>query len=289
MNGRKTTGDILVFLGLAVAISCIFYALILTGGGGRTGGRLYTTGLMWSPAVAALLTIRIRKLDLASIGWGWGEHKWNLTAYLLPLGYAAVAYLAIWTLGFGTFADDATVAKLAEGMGWKDAGHWTALIGYVLVMSTVAIVNGVSTGLGEEIGWRGFLAPRMVSQLGFTPAVLVVGLIWTAWHGPLILFGSYNQGTPMWVTIPCFTVLVLSISVISTWLRLRSGSVWPSAILHGSHNLFVQAVFTPITGAKGNMTPYAVGEFGVFVPAVLAIVAIYFWTRRGELETGAKA
>jgi membrane protease YdiL (CAAX protease family) len=289
VSSRKTTIDILVFLILVVAISSIFWTLVIgASGGGRGGGRSLTMGLMWSPAAAALLTVWIRKLDIASLGWGWGENKWNLTAYLLPLGYAFVAYLVIWVAGLGTFGDPAAVTKLGASMG-LNAGYWVSLIGYVVLSAVVVILQAVSSALGEELGWRGFLAPRVIAKTGFTAGVLIVGVIWTLWHFPLILLGNYNQGTPLYVTLPCFTVLVVGVSTISTWLRLRSGSVWPSAILHGSHNLFVQAVFSPLTGDKGKVTAFVVGEFGFFVPAVIAIVAVYFWTRRGELETRAGA
>jgi membrane protease YdiL (CAAX protease family) len=43
----------------------------------------------------------------------------------------------------------------------------------------------------------------------------------------------------------CFTVMTTSLGFIAAWLRLRPGSVWPPAILHGMHNTIVQAIFTP--------------------------------------------
>ncbi|MDX9864655.1 MAG: CPBP family glutamic-type intramembrane protease [Anaerolineaceae bacterium] len=44
-----------------------------------------------------------------------------------------------------------------------------------------------------------------------------------------------------------FTILVVGISTVFAWLRLQSGSLWPAAVLHASHNLFVQAIFTSLT------------------------------------------
>jgi membrane protease YdiL (CAAX protease family) len=126
----------------------------------------------------------------------------------------------------------------------------------------------------------------MAGLLGFAGSVIIIGVIWAAWHMPLLLFGSYNSGTNWWVSVPCFVVLVLSLSVIPTWLRLRSGSVWPCAILHASHNLLIQGFFTPLTGERGTATSYAIGEFGIAVPAVLLVVAIWFWRRRKEVDTG---
>ncbi len=281
MDARSLRGDIALFLVLTLAISCIFYPLII-GAGGAPATRNYVTGLMWSPAIAALLTVYLRKLVLASLGWGWGETRWNLAGYLIPLGYAGIAYLIVWLTGLGGFADTANVAKFAAMLGWPDAQPTLVIISYVVMMATTGFVSALATGLGEEIGWRGFLAPRMASLIGFTPSVFVVGLIWAAWHMPLLLFGNYNQGTEWWFSATCFTVLVLGVSMIMAWLRLRSGSLWPCAILHASHNLFIQGIFTPLTGERGTATAYSIDEFGFALPMVLIGVAIWFWMRRKQ-------
>jgi len=81
----------------------------------------------------------------------------------------------------------------------------------------------------------------------------------------------------------CFTVMVLAISVVFAWMRLRSGSLWTGALLHASHNLYVQAIFTPLTRNTGK-TNWFIDEFGAVLPAVAVGFAIYFWTRRSELK-----
>jgi len=106
--------------------------------------------------------------------------------------------------------------------------------------------------------------------------------MWAVWHYPILIFGNYNNGTPFWYGLICFTVLVMSVSFIFTWFRLKSGSLWTGVMLHASHNLFIQVFFTPITTNTGR-TPYYIDEFGCVLPVVTVIVAIYFWTRRKEL------
>jgi len=239
----------------------------------------YVTGLMWSPAIAALLTVRLRRLDLASLGWGWGEHRWNLTAYLVPLGYAGLAYAAVWILGLGGFADAENIKQLRTFLGWTDAHPALVVIGYALLMASA----GMAISLATALGWRGFLAPRVAKLAGFMPSVFIVAIIWGAWHMPLILLGGYNAKTELWVAIPCFMVLVLGVSLIAAWLRLKSGSLWPAAILHASHNLFIQRVFTPLTGPRGEVTPYVIDEFGIAVPVAILIFAVWFWKRRAEV------
>jgi membrane protease YdiL (CAAX protease family) len=81
---------------------------------------------------------------------------------------------------------------------------------------------------------------------------------------------------------------VVSGSFIFAWLRIKSGSVWTAALLHASHNLYVQAIFTPLTRNTGK-TAWYIDEFGVVLPLVSVAFAIYFWTRRGELPQRATA
>lgn len=282
MEKSRTFGDIALFLALTLVLSCIFYVPLITLKP-APAFLPYVTGLMWAPAVAALLTVWLRRLDLASLGWGWGEHRWNIAAYLVPLGYTFLAYAAVWLLGLGGFADAENIANLRKFLGWETAHPALVVIGYALLMATAGMGMSMATALGEEIGWRGFLAPRVAALAGFLPSVLIVGLIWGSWHMPLILLGSYNAETELWVAIPCFMALVLGVSLITAWLRLKSGSLWPAAIVHASHNLFIQRVFTPLTGPRGEVTPYVIDEFGFAVPIAILIFAIWFWKRRAEV------
>ena len=76
--------------------------------------------------------------------------------------------------------------------------------------------------------------------------------------------------------------MVISISFVFTWFRLKSNSLWTGVILHASHNLFIQSIFSPLTRDTGN-TKYFIDEFGVVLPIVSICVAIFFWKKRSEL------
>lgn len=81
----------------------------------------------------------------------------------------------------------------------------------------------------------------------------------------------------------CFTVSVVSATFIYTWFRLKSKSLWTGVMLHASHNLFIQAIFTPLT-IVNSQSKYFIDEFGAVLAVVSLIAAIYFWTRRGEVQ-----
>lgn len=77
-------------------------------------------------------------------------------------------------------------------------------------------------------------------------------------------------------------LMVVASGVIFAWFRLRSASLWTGVVMHTSHNVFIQQFFTPITQNTGR-TNYFIDEFGLLVPAIVLLFAIYFWTRRREL------
>lgn len=262
---RQGTSGAGLFLLLTLAMSGVFYALIIVTGHLAGAKGMYVTGLMWSPGVAAILACQLRGEGPARLGWRWGDWRWPWLAYLVPLGYAAVAYAVIWGTGLGGFGNAEFVSSMGKVLGWTSTPAWLSTAGYFVLLGTTGMVRSMSTALGEEIGWRGFLAPALVTRFGFTGGALVTGAIWGAWHLPILLFADYNAGTPWWFAMPCFIVLVLSSSVMMTWLRLRSGSLWPAVVMHASHNLFIQAFFTPITESRGAITPYAIDEFGASV------------------------
>jgi membrane protease YdiL (CAAX protease family) len=142
---------------------------------------------------------------------------------------------------------------------------------------------------GKKIGWRGFLVLNCIKKWDTPQTSLITGIIWSLWHYPILLFADYNSGTPAWFGLSCFTIMVISISFIFTWFRIKSKSLWTGVLLHASHNLFIQSIFTPLTSDTGN-TKYFIDEFGAVLPVVCLIVAIIFWTKRHQLlidETGA--
>jgi len=77
--------------------------------------------------------------------------------------------------------------------------------------------------------------------------------------------------------------MVISISFVFTWYRMKSGSLWTGVLLHASHNLFIQSFFTPLTRDTGN-TKYYIDEFGIVLPVVCLCFAVWFWRKRSELS-----
>jgi len=277
---EKTYKGILVFLTLTFVLSSIFYFFIISAGRIRSAGNLYIIGLMQCPGVAALLTCGILKRNISSLGWRWGSTKYQLLSYFIPLIYTSLTYAIVWTLGLGAFGDyHSFVEGIATSFGIEGMPSGLVIVLYV----TIGMLGwSCSVVVGEEIGWRGFLVPELVKTTTFTKTALISGVIWSVWHYPIILFADYNNGTPWWYGLPCFTVMTVGLSFVYAWLRLKSGSLWTCMFLCASHNLFIQNVFDPLTWDTG-VTKYVIGEFGLALAISSVVVALIFWRKRSLL------
>ncbi|MRX10068.1 CPBP family intramembrane metalloprotease [Pseudoduganella sp. FT25W] len=276
---------------IAVFLACL---VLLSGAADALGIHLAQPNpmtdrfIMWCPAFAAFITCKVCGVDLGTLGWRWPERRWLTLSYGVPLLYALPVYLLAWALFADSFAVDAFAQRVA---GSYNLAQWPLLGAFAVgvpLLLTVGMISGLTWALGEEIGWRGFLFPRLMARFGFTGACVASGLIWAVWHYPNLLWGSYNAGTNPAVALGCFTLAVVAMAFPIGWLRLRSESVWPCALLHASHNLFVQAIFDALTADSGAVR-YLTTEFGVGLGITIGITALLFWQRRGLIPGGAPA
>src|SRR6185437_16230186 len=226
--------SIIVYLILTFAFSLIFYRLIIHGSLFGTPGMsalyanlsgLLIVGLMWSPGVAGLLTRLVFQGNLRGHGWGWGKTKYQIASYWIPLAYAAVVYVPLWLAGFANFHAPA-VAQYSEAMARTGLPSWTGVAAYFLMLATWGMFFSCTRALGEELGWRGFLVPQLAKVMSFRGVALTSGVIWSLWHYPIILFSTYRGAGPRWYSLLCFTVMVIGISFLFAWMRLKTGSVW---------------------------------------------------------------
>jgi membrane protease YdiL (CAAX protease family) len=214
--------------------------------------------------------------SIRELPWRWGSSRYAWLAYLIPIAYALPVYLVVWLSGLGAFANLDFIKKTAAQFGWSNFPPGLALALFVVLTATLGMVGKTSRALGEEIGWRGFLVPELAKVVGFPGVAVISGLMWAAYHYPVLIFADYNAGAPVWYGLGCFTLMVVADSFILAWLTLRSGSLWPAAILHASHNLFIQSIFTPLTRDTGP-TKYVIDEFGIGLVITITIAAVLAW------------
>ena len=266
-TAKAVRREIATFLIITFLLSAIPYALIISSGTLQAAGALVILGLMWCPGIAAVITHLVYHRSLRGLGWSWGKTRYQALSFVTPIAYSLVAYACVWLLGLGRIRQDIAPVQPLK-------------VAVIVVLGT--LVHCIY-GLGEEIGWRGLLVPRLVELGGFTRASLISGAIWALWHCPLILFANYHgSNVPVWYSLACFTLMVMGINFAFNWLRLKSGSVWTAMFMHANHNNSIQSYLDPITADTG-VTKFIVGESGVALAIAGMLTGFVFWRMRSRL------
>ncbi|MEO3871436.1 CPBP family intramembrane glutamic endopeptidase [Nonomuraea sp. B12E4] len=153
---------------------------------------------------------------------------------LLAVGVSAV--LGLVSLDLGQFSLYRAAIEAGGVRAPADLGTAAVL---QLVVATVAgpVLNAVLV-FGEEWGWRGWLVPRLVSSNGVLIGLVFSGAVWGLWHAPLTLLGYNYPRLGSWAAL-CFIGFCVLAGMLLGWLRLRTGSIWPAVVAHGSLNAIV--------------------------------------------------
>jgi membrane protease YdiL (CAAX protease family) len=228
---------------------------------------MYTIAAMWCPAIAAIITRLVYQRNLKGFGLHPGQAKWLAIGMLLPVAVGFFMFGSAWISGIAPFnsVKAATLFSFA----------------FIPPFFSMLVFNCFAA-CGEELGWRGFLVPELTRFMGFSELALLSGAIWTAWHFPLMFFGTYHGAGPIWYSLAVFIPSVMGAALILAWLRLASGSVWVAVLFHGFWNYFIQQFYPALTVTTPAGTKM-LGEFGWFVAIVYVVLALAFWHFRNRL------
>ncbi|MEO3795472.1 CPBP family intramembrane glutamic endopeptidase [Nonomuraea sp. B10E15] len=166
----------------------------------RPFGRLARESLL---ALAVPCGVQILTLMVAALA---GTYRFDLTGFS---GFRA--QFAPGTVG----QSGIPVAELAVWLG-------------TLVLS---MVIWLPMFFGEEVGWQGYLLPRLLS-LGVWPAMACTALVFALWHLPTLIMGGQYPGHSPLASVAYMIISTVLLVPIFTWLRMRSGSVWPAVLAH---------------------------------------------------------
>lgn len=279
----------LVFaFGIAWAGALVLY---LTGGlvnsppiGGFTLALLVLAVVyMGAPAAAHVLTRLITREGWHDVylrpkfrrGWPYWIICWFAPPLLIFVG--AAIFFALFPENYDSTLAPVrkTLEAAAGGRSVPEVDPWTIVVSQTLVAMLIAPLINALPIFGEEFGWRAYLQPKLM-PLGGRKAMLLTGLVWGAWHAPIIAMG-YNYGfnypgapwlgpiAMIWFTILCGTLL--------GWATIHAGSVWPAVIGHGALNGMAGIVTFFVQGQPNTLLgPSVVGVIGSIGFAAVALV-----------------
>ncbi len=232
------TRPILWFCIIAYAFSWAFTALVPV-------SLLFGFGALFGPAVAAFVVIRATEGAAGVRAWREKLGKWRVSA----VWYVVAFLLPELISGAGAAASVALGAR-------ADIGH-LPIDGLKLALFVTVV--------GEELGWRGWLLPKLLERYSPLAASLSVGVIWAGWHLPTFLLpGTAQSHFPL----PAYVLYVCGLSVWFTWLYLRTrGSVVYATVFHGCVNTFLIWNFA----ASGVMRDWLTAIGWVVAAAILVL------------------
>lgn len=253
---RKILLPILVFYGTALAFSwAAWLPLALAGGAMGTPLQLmhFVGGL--GPAFGALTASLVfggmqGAIDLWRRIARWRTRSWIYVAALAgPFALLAVADAIAPVFG-GVRLDWSTIFTSSEFPG-------------LLAPLYVAAVL-VFYGFGEEIGWRGYLAPLLDARWGLAASIGIVSVLWAAWHLPLFWFSPGMSAMGMAGAAGWYFSLLAGAALLSWFARQNKGGVLLPAIFHATMDLAFVTNAGPITASivGAAVTILGVGAMG---------------------------
>ena len=198
----------------------------------------------------AVITL-LKRFLIWRVGWKWYLAPFLLAPSLIIVGVYLNAALT------GVAPDFSTV------MAYEIFGKSAYLPLFILPFFMVDFIAN-----GEEIGWRGYVLPRLQAKYGALTSALILGVIWGFWHLPKFL--------THWDTVAFawFMVHTTVVSVLYTWLyNGTKGSLLLVTLFHAASN--ATGVFMPManTVSSGNMGAYIIFILLEVVAAIAIVIA----------------
>lgn len=245
---------------------------------------------MLAPAVSVVITRLVTKEGFAMTGKGSmilgidlkdKKWVWYLVALILPIIYFEAGFL----LYYGIFPEAFDVS------GWDKLeipGNLVFLVPIYVISSSVILSF---LALGEEIGWRSYLYPKLEELYGTGKAVVIGGIIWGVWHFPGI-YAGHNFGHGYWGEpfsgFFVFTIFTIAVGTILFFITKKTGSIWPAAFMHAVNN---SAIGSSILGAAyndSNLSGIALEKIFmmsiIFVPVIIIACVICGVMRKENLK-----
>ena len=260
MNDRAGVQGILVFVVVALtgvtAVAVSLHAFDLSVGEPRAGALIMAA--MWMPAVG-----RLAATKTVDHGWRppfplrqWGRPR--PAVVVIPLAIVSAVYL-------GAYGVASLVGIPRERPVWQGV----AIVVNIAVNLPLLAAIDVVGGLGEEIGWRGYLQPRL-DQLRVSGSLFWVIALESLFHLPLIVLAGYLGDRTWAMSVALFVGLKLGATPVWTWATYRCRTIWIAAWFHAFHNAVSQVL---VPKALGVGDPRILGESGVLPIAFYLLAA----------------
>ena len=141
---KETWKTIFLFLTIVLLLTSPFHYAVVN----LYPSRIYVGAIMWCPAIAAFITLKIKGHKISSLNWNWGNWKYIQLSYLIPALYGLITYILIWFFGFGSLTNNEAITAVERlsadlnGNNVIDVQDFTALRELFLTESCEKNITG---------------------------------------------------------------------------------------------------------------------------------------------------
>lgn len=305
MNANQNTKRIVIFMAVAFGIpwgaSLVIYLTGMISKNPVVAGTIANYFFILTPWLANIFARLLTKEEWKNImlrpnfkrGW-----RFYLAAWLLPLA-ATVVGMLVFFLVYPNLFDSNLKNLVGTSPSASTLNPWLILLSTTLSLLVLSSPINALVSFAEEFGWRAYLLPKLLTafsqktqtnlngnenlvkerEFRFSAphkAALLTGLIHGIWHLPLILLSmSYAPGITF-LTPLVYLVLTCSMSVLLSWVTIRSNSVWPASLGHGAGNAAAALPGFVLNGSPVPlMGPDATGLLGGIGYSILALILLF--------------
>lgn len=250
----------------------LMYLLGITYGSMLSG--IFFLAFMFIPAISSLLARKLAGEGFKGLMVRFNfkpNIKYYALAWFLPSIYILLGAVVYFVINPGDFDPNlTTITNLLQANGGDANQAKTILLVQIGQGFLIGPIINIVPTLGEELGWRGYLLPRLCERFTTVKAIVVSGVIWGIWHAPMIAMG-HNYGTGYvgapWLGIIMMTIFCIFFGAFCSFITLKTQSVIPAAMAHSGLNAMAAApIYFAVPGVNPLVGPVVMGIIGgVFV------------------------
>ena len=257
----KEKNDLFTFIAITFSLSILLSLFIGLTGGHESKFIWLRFASMLIPAIAVLIMNNLFKAPVEQVKWNKLPIYWLLLALLLmPVTIHIVCLPLISFLNHGSFPWQLWLIKKEKGLyispGSFDWGTLTSieLVLKIFVNAIMGVVVVSALAFLEEIGWRGWMLPRLIKQFNVKKGILIGSIIWSLWHIPYMLSGIlYLKAVPVYLITLINPFGIFGAGLVISWLWIKTENIWIVSIAHGALNNWGQYAFKYMQDSKTNL------------------------------------
>lgn len=144
---------------------------------------------------------------------------------------------------------------------------------------TYAPFVNMFVALGEEVGWRGAMQPILKQRFGLSKGRVIGGVIWGAWHWPVMTMAGYEYGLEYWgypvLGMVLFCLFAVVAGTLIDALYEKTGCIWVPALAHGSVNAI--ATVPMMVGGSEYLDQMILGPAPMGIISMIPMLIVAVW------------